>query len=120
VAGRALDRGIAEKILAAYVDGMRGLDLEALKRVYPSPPDSFTRRIKALKDDYRQCDVRFDQGFQIEPMSGQNEATVVRASGIESCKRKTKQANVDLPTRYQFKLIKDVTGNWVIGELLTQ
>jgi hypothetical protein len=97
---------------------MRRLDLAAIRRIYPSAPNLLKVRIEALRKDYSQCDVQFSN-VEVAPTSGSTEA-VVRASGTESCKRKTKQPSVDLSTRYQFKLVKDATGNWVIGELLTQ
>ena len=97
---------------------MRRLDFAAIQRLYPSAPSQVKVRIDALRKDYSQCDIQFSS-VEIAPMSGPTEATV-RASGIESCKRKTRQASVDLPTRYQFRLVKDATGRWIVSELLTQ
>lgn len=113
----SVDRGTIDRILTAYADAMRRLDLSAVQRVYPTAPGSLRVRIDALRKNFSQCDTKFSN---LQVVSSSATDVVIRVDSVEACKPKTAQPAIQTPGRHEFHLARGAAGDWVIGDLFTQ
>jgi serine/threonine protein kinase len=112
-----VDRQTIEELLNRFAEASREFDLGAIQRVHPRLTEREKLRLEALTRNYSYCEYKFTN---IQTVSSSATEAVVRAESGEICKPRTRQRPIPNPTlQYQFRLLKNSSGSWIIDEILT-
>ena len=113
-----MDAGTAAGLLSNYADVARGLDVSALRRIYPRLPQAMAQRIDGLRRNFSQCEYRFSN---VQMVTSTPTSVIVRADSSETCKPRTAQRALPLPnSRYEFHLVKGAAGSWIFEDVFFQ
>jgi tetratricopeptide (TPR) repeat protein len=117
VVAASIDRATVDALLQQYAAASRTFDLGAIRGVYPDITDRQKLRVERLRKDYSFCEYTF--GAPQTVSSSPTEATI-RIDSTESCKPKTAQKPIQIPSRQIIHFRKNSSGSWSIGEIFTE